>query len=77
MLEQFFFISFSYSYFAAGCRGIFINATAIHLIGRMVGLKIFIRKMWRLSDSEFNTGSGAGGRVEEIWIDAEVLFRES
>ena len=33
MLEQFFFISFSYTNFAAGCGGIFINTAAIHLIG--------------------------------------------
>ncbi len=30
-----------------------------------------------LSDTELNPRSGAGGRVEEIWIDAEILFRES
>ena len=30
-----------------------------------------------LSDTELNSCSGTKGRVEEIWIDEEILFRES
>lgn len=42
MLEEFFFISIPYSYFVVGCGGVFINTTAIHLLGRMFGLEISI-----------------------------------
>ena len=31
----------------------------------------------RLSDTELNPRFGAGGRGEKVWIDAEILFRES
>lgn len=33
--------------------------------------------MWRLFDTEFNTRSGAGRRITEIWFDAEILFGKS
>ena len=33
--------------------------------------------MWRLFDTKFNTQSGAGRRVKEIWFDAEILFGKS
>lgn len=33
--------------------------------------------MWRLSNSEFNSQSGARGRAAEVWADAEILFGKS
>ena len=33
--------------------------------------------MWRLSNSEFNSQSGARGRDAEVWADAEILFGKS
>ncbi len=32
--------------------------------------------MWRLSNPEFNSRSGAGGRGAEVRIDAEILFEK-
>ena len=32
--------------------------------------------MWRLSNSEFNSQSGARGRAAEVWANAEILFRK-
>lgn len=33
--------------------------------------------MWRLSNPEFNSQSGARGRAAEVWADAEILFGKS